>query len=157
MLAIDNGCTLVAMEPRMPADFIPLSMAMHLLRKGMWGKLPRPIPVQTAKRIFGDVSVDFAPRRACTAREFRDAVLKGELTIYLVAPEKMSGEKNSCSADLEPRALTADIVKSLLTSNGALPDHPIRPNLRTVRGDDKLLGQLKAGILAVQQSAFAHW
>ena len=50
-----------------------------------------------------------------------------------------------------------NVLKRLITSRGALPDHPIRPSIKTAEGNEKLFALLTVGFLAVRASDFDIW
>ena len=49
------------------------------------------------------------------------------------------------------------VLARLITTRGSLPDHPIRPTIKTAEGDEKLLGLLTVGVLVIRASDFDVW
>jgi hypothetical protein len=127
----------------------------------MWGGLPRPVPVQEIKRRDNRASVGFGPWRDSAAECFRAAALKGDLVIYVTpGPQRTSKVlvvRHRLSQDLEPVPVPTSILKRLITSRQGLPDHPIRPTLKTAEGNETLFALLASGVLVVRKSEFLRW
>jgi hypothetical protein len=49
------------------------------------------------------------------------------------------------------------VLARLTTTRGSLPNHPIRPSIKTAEGDEKLLGLLTVGVLVIRASDFDVW
>jgi hypothetical protein len=131
------------------------------LANGMWGGLRRPVPVQQIKRKHKRASVGFGPWRKFAAECFRAAALKGDLVIYVTPrPQRTSKVlvvRHLFSRDLEPVPVPTSILKRLITSRQGLPDHPIRPTLKTAEGHETLFALLASGVLVARQSEFLRW
>jgi hypothetical protein len=141
-----------------PEGYIRLSDATNRLADGMWGSLPRPEPVATIKRTQKKLSVGFGPRRETAGQRLRDAAVNGELVVYVVAMPQIRSDRTERSPQkIEPVAVPVSILKRLITSRCGLPDHPIRPSIRTAEGDEKLFALLTVGLLVVWASDFDAW
>jgi hypothetical protein len=53
---------------KIPAGFLPLSVAVNRLAEGMWAGLPRAKPAQRLKLKYFQLSVEFAPRAKARRR-----------------------------------------------------------------------------------------
>lgn len=148
-------------ESTVPEGYLRVSDAVDLLAAGMWGGLPRPAPVQTIKRTCKKVSVAFGPWRDKAGQCLRSAAVQGKLPIYVAAerqvPPGAPAAAPSSSGSTNPVAVSASVVRQLVTTRGSLPDHPIRPSVKTVAGDMKLLRLLTIGVLLVRASEFGRW
>jgi hypothetical protein len=56
-----------------------------------------------------------------------------------------------------PVTVPVSVLARLRTTRGSLPDHPIRPSIKTAQGDVKLLGLLTIGILIIGARDFDAW
>jgi hypothetical protein len=59
--------------------------------------------------------------------------------------------------ELELVTVPVSVLARLTTTRGSLPDHPIRPSIKTAEGDEKLLGLLTVGVLVIRASDFEVW
>jgi hypothetical protein len=145
----------------MPEDYLRMSHATNRLEDGMWGGLPRPEPVVAFKQGQQKLSVGFGPWREKAAERLTAAVIKGELTVYAVAKphdlSKRSKLTGRAREEIEPVAIPVGILNRLMTSRGGLPDHAIRPSIRTAGGDESLLALLVTGLLVVRTNDFEAW
>jgi hypothetical protein len=57
----------------------------------------------------------------------------------------------------EPTVVPTLVIARLITSRGGLPDHPIRPSIKTAGGNDQLFRLLVSGVLVVRESEFHAW
>ena len=143
-----------------PKDFLRISCAVNRLSDGMWGGLPRPDPVAAIKQEpdHKKLLLRFGPWREQAGRRLRAAAVKGKLAIYVFANPQVRSEDHSlavCSPEkIEPVAVPVPVVKRLIASRGSLPDHPIRPSLKTADGKEKLFAFLTVGLLVVRASDF---
>ena len=148
-------------ESTVPEGFLRVSDAVGLLAAGMWGGLPRPAPVQAIKRKFKRRSVGFGPWREQAGQCLRSAAVEGKLAIYVAAEHQVApsapAAAPSSSATGNPVVLRPSVVRQLLTTRASLPDHPIRPSVKTVAGDMKLLRLLTIGVLLVRAAEFGRW
>jgi hypothetical protein len=145
-----------------PADFLPLSRAIDRLADGMWGGLQRPEPVAVIKQDQKKLSLGFGPWREKAAQRLRAAAIEGELVIYLLAKPQVRSEAHNfteCSLEkIEPLVVPVNVVKRLMVSRGGgLPDHPIRPSIKTAEGNQKLFALLTVGLLVVRASDIDVW
>lgn len=144
-----------------PEGFLRFSDGVNRLAAGMWGGLRRPIPVQTIKRTFRKGSLGFGPWREKAGQRLRAAGVKGELVVYVVAKPQAPPKHLAlagCSAErIEPAVVPVDTLKRLMSSRGGLPDHPIRPSIKTVGGNEKLFALLTVGLLVVRARDFNVW
>src|SRR5262249_3749480 len=125
-----------------PNGFLRLSDAVDRLTKGMWGGLPRPVPVRIVKQTFKRASVGSVSWRMEASRCFRAAVLKGQLAVCVVADSQTSS-KNPSPGTIEPVTVPMSVLERLITSREGLPDHAIRPSLKTTGGNEKLFALLR--------------
>jgi hypothetical protein len=148
-------------ESHAPEGYLRLSDAGGLLAAGMWGGLPRPAPLQSIKRKFEKLSVGFGPWQEKAGQRLRSAAVQGKLPIYVAAERQVASSASvtapSSSGTTNPVAVSASVVRQLVTTRGSLPDHPIRPSVKTVAGDMKLLRLLTLGVLLVRASEFGRW
>jgi hypothetical protein len=83
------------------------------------------------------------------------------LVIYLLAKPQARSEDHSlteCSLEkIEPVVVPVNVVKRLIISRGGLPDHPIRPSIKTTEGNETLFALLTVGLLVVRASDFDGW
>ena len=144
-------------------DFLRISCAVNRLSDGMWGGLQRPDPVAAIKQEpdHKKLLLRFGPWREQAGRRLRAAAVKGKLAIYVFANPQVRSEDHSlavCSPEkIEPVAVPVPVVKRLIASRGSLPDHPIRPSLKTADGKEKLFAFLTVGLLVVRASDFDGW
>lgn len=141
------------------ADFISFSGAVKRLAKGMWGGLPRPVPVARVKRTMPNLSVSFGPRDEQARKRLTAAAREGELAVY-VRPEPQprhgKGPAPHPGARRDPLAVPVQVLKRLPTARGGLHDHPVRVSIKMVQ-DEKLFDLLRNGSLVVEQCEFAGW
>jgi hypothetical protein len=144
-----------------PHGFLRFSDAICRLADGMWGGLRGPAPVRAIKRIEKRASIGFGPWRERAGQRLTAAVKKGRLTVYIFAePQALF---KSCALarrspqGLEPVPVPVSVLARLITTRGSLPDHPIRPTIKTAEGDEKLLGLLTVGVLVIRASDFDVW
>jgi hypothetical protein len=145
-----------------PADFLPLSRAIDRLAAGMWGGLPRPDPVAVIKQDRKKLSLGFGPWREEAAQRLRAAAVKGKLAIYVLAKPQVQSKNRKlterCPVEIEPVVVPVNVVKRLMVSRGGgLPDHPIRPSIKTAEGNQKLFALLTVGLLVVRASDIDVW
>ena len=164
-----------------PEGFLRFSDAISRLTEGMWGGLQRPVPVQTIKRFDKDASIVFGPWREQAGKRFTAAVRKEELPVYVLAKPQAKLRKRARARSgpmlakprvklrkptgapprpqqPEPVAVPVKVLSGLrATRGGILPDHPIRPSIRTAEGDEKLLASLISGLLVIRVSDFDVW
>jgi hypothetical protein len=145
-----------------PDGFLRFSDAVSRLAEGMWGGLRRPVPVQIAKQTAKKASIAFSPWREQAGQCLRAAAVKGELVVYVVAmpqiPSKIWSKTSRFPEQLEPVVVPVNVLKQLITNpRGGLPNHPIRPTIKTAGGDEKLYGLLIGGLLVVHARDFKTW
>jgi hypothetical protein len=144
-----------------PKEFLRISFAVNRLSDGMWGGLPRPDPVAAIKQVRKKLSLGFGPRGEQAGRRLRAAAVKGELAIYVLArPQVRSDERGLpeySPQNFEPVVVPVSVLERLITSHGSLPDHPIRPSMKTAEGNEKLFALLAVGLLVVRASDFDGW
>lgn len=145
----------------MSADFLPLSEAVNRLGAGLWGGLPRPEPVAAIKQDYENLSVGFGPWREKAGRLLRAAAVQGKLAIYIFAIDQVRSNEHDvagdASAEPEPTSVPVPVIRRLILSRGALPDHPIRPSIQTAEGNENLFVLLTTGLLVVRASDFDAW
>lgn len=142
-----------------PDGFLRFSDAVTQLAEGMWGGLRQAEPVQTIKKIAKNASIGFGPWQEQAGKRLTAAVRKGEVAAYLAADGQRSFEHLVSPQDVmgQREVLPIGVLKGLMTSRGTLPDHPIRPSIKTAEGNHKLFGLLTVGILLIRADDFADW
>src|SRR5262249_15183324 len=78
-----------------PKEFLLVSDAVSRLAEGMWGGLPRPLPVERVKRGYRKMSVGFANWRVRAGQQLMQSALRGELTIYVFVSTRIASKKHS--------------------------------------------------------------
>jgi hypothetical protein len=144
-----NSCTVNpgnAARADSDEQMLPLSAAVAVLMRGMFGGLPQAKPVHKIKRDYQKASVVFGPWKESAQQRVRMAAVRGELPVYV----------KSCS-DPTPLLVPPDVIARLMVVRGGLPDHPIRPTLKIVGGNERLLRVLQTGTLLVREKEFASW
>ncbi len=145
----------------LPNDFLRISCAVNRLSDGMWGGLQRPDPVAAIKQDQKKLSLGFGPWREKAGRRLRAAAAIGKLAIYVFAKPQVRSEDHNptdCSPEkIEPVAVPVNVVRRLIASRGGLPDHPIRPSIKTTEGNETLFALLTVGLLVVRASDFDGW
>jgi hypothetical protein len=144
-----------------PEEFLLFSDAVDRLAEGMWGRLRRPLPVQRIKRAYKKESVGFANWRERAGQQLTQSALRGAPTIYVFVSTRVASKKRgvaqASSRATEPARIPVKVLSRLLLSHGSLPDHPIRPSIRTSDGDEKLFALLRSGVLVVRETEFVDW
>lgn len=144
-----------------PKDFLRISCAVNRLSDGMWGGLRQPDPVADIKQDQKKLSVGFGPWGERAGQRLRVAAIKGKLVIYVFAKPQVRSEDRSLTdyspEKVEPVAVPVNVVKRLISSRGGLPDHPIRPSIKTAEGNEKLFASLTVGLLVVRTGDFDVW
>jgi hypothetical protein len=133
--------------------FLSVSEAVSVLARGMWGGLRRPHPVRQLKKQYRNVSVGFGLWKEQAGRCFRTAVIEGNVQVYVFAKTSRSASH----IETEPVPLSIEVLERLIAPRGGLPDHAVRPSLKTAGGDTKLLALLVRGILLVSKKEFDDW
>jgi hypothetical protein len=136
-----------------PDGFLSVSEAVSVLARGMWGGLRRPDPVRQLKKQYRKVSVGFGPWKEEAARRFRTAAIAGNVQVYVFAKTSRSASH----VETVPVALSIKVLERLIAPRGGVPDHAVRPSLKTAGGDTKLLVLLLSGILLVSKKEFDGW
>ena len=137
--------------------FLRLSEAAHWLVQGMWGGLPRAVPVRTIKQSQTKLSVGFGPWQEQAKRRIRTAAVTGELAIY-VHDDRHARGLSLCSGDTHaPVPVPPSVLKRMITSRGGLPDHPARTSVQITNGNLRLLRVLTSGLLVVRKTDFDIW
>jgi len=140
-----------------PNGYLRLSDAVDRLAAGMRGGLRRPVLLQTVKQTAKRASIGFGPWREHAARCFRAAALNGEPAIYVVAGSKHRDLRRRARATIEAMVVPTSVLKRLITSREGLPDHAIRPTIKSAEEDEKLCALLVRGLLVVRESDFDGW
>ncbi len=156
-------------DPWVPDGFLRISDAVNRLANGVWGGLPRPVPVQAFKQTAKRASIGYGPWREYAAQCFRAATLTGELAVHVVEDSQASAQEcpqalpQNCDPtrrsprEILPVLVPVSVLTRLLTSRRGLPDHAIRPTIKTAEGNEKLFALLTVGVLAVRESEFEAW
>jgi hypothetical protein len=129
-----------------PNSFLRLPEAVAVLIRGMYATFQQPKPVHKIKLDHQKASVVFGPWKEHAAQRIRAAVCDGELPLYVRS-----------NADLQPVLLHPNVIGRLMAVRGGLPEHPIRPSLKTVYGDTRLLKLLSSGRLLLCRHDFEAW
>jgi hypothetical protein len=142
-------------DEAIPDGFLSVSEAVSVLARGMWGGLRRPDPVRQLKRYeqYRNASVGFGPWKEEAARRFKTAAIEGNVQVYVFA--KTNRSASHIKTILVP--LPVEVLERLIAPRGGLPDHAVRPSLKTVGGDTKLLALLVGGLLLVSKKEFDSW
>jgi hypothetical protein len=140
-------------DKKIPEGFLRMSEAVDRLAQGIWGGLRRPAPVRAAKRSDTRASISFGPWKQEAGKRLRRAAIEGNLAIYLFAEQRTGPNDQS----LRPVVVSLTVLGRLIASRETLPDHPIRPTLKTTAGDQKTLELLQNGILLAAEQDFTHW
>ena len=133
-------------EPSVPDGFLRIRDVIAALARGMYATFPQPKPVHAIKFDHQKASVIFGPWKEHAAQRLRAASCDGDLPIYAKG-----------NSDPQPVMIPADVVGRLIPVRGGLPEHAIRPNLKTTGGDPRLLKVLSSGVLLVRQDDFGAW
>jgi hypothetical protein len=139
----------------LPAGFIRFSDAISRLANGMFGGLQRPAPVVAMKRIHKTASIGFAEWREQAGQRLTNSTMKGTPTVYVIAKPRVPTRDSAREAVITP--IPIKVLSRLITSRGSLPDHPMRPSLKTTDGDTQLFALLTVGILVVREREFMSW
>jgi hypothetical protein len=144
-----------------PEGFLRFSDAVCRLAEGMWGGLRRPAPVRAIKGIEKRASIGFGPWREQAGKRLTAEVKKGRLAVYVIAepqaPFKSRALARRSPQQLKPVTVPVSVLARLITARGSLPDHPIRPSIKTAEGDEKLLRLFTVGVLVIRASDFDVW
>src|SRR2546430_202195 len=118
-----------------PDGFLRFSDALSRLAEGMWGGLRRPAPVRAIKRIQKRASIGFGPWREQAGQCLTAAVKNGRLAVYVFAEPQALFKSRALARrspqELEPVTVPVSVLARLSTTRGSLPDHPIRPSIKT--------------------------
>jgi hypothetical protein len=133
-------------ETAIPDGFLRLPDAVATLAKAMYATFRQPKPLHRLKREHQKASIGFGPWKEQAAQRIRTAASNGELPLYVGG-----------NSDQQPMLLRLDLVSGLITVRGGLPERPVRPSLRSVGGDARLLKVLSSGRLLVRQDDFVAW
>jgi hypothetical protein len=149
-----------------PDGFLRFSDAISRLAEGMWGGLRGPAPMRAIKRVVKriekkEASIGFGPWREQAGHGLTAAVKKGRLAVYVFAKPQALFKSRALARrspqELEPVTVPVSVLARLSTTRGSLPDHPIRPSIKTAEGDEKLLGLLTVGVLVIRAGDFDVW
>jgi hypothetical protein len=140
---------------KLPPGFILFSDAVSRLANGMFGGLQRPAPVVAMKGFHRTASIGFAEWREQAGQDLTNSTMKGTLTVYVIAKPRVPTRDSSSEAVIAP--IPINVLSRLIASRGSLPDHPIRPSLKTTHGDSQLWALLTAGVLVVREREFMRW
>ena len=139
-----------------PDGFLRFSDAITRLAEGMWG-LRGPAPVRAIKRVEKagtKASIGFGPWREQAGQRLTAAVKKGRLAVYVFAEPQALFKRRALAQrspqELEPVTVPVSVVARLISTRGSLPDHPIRPTIKTAEGD-------AVGVLVIRASDFDVW
>jgi hypothetical protein len=129
-----------------PEDFLRVRDAVATLARGMYATFQQPKPLHKIKLEHQKASVVFGPWKEHAAQLIRTAACDGGLPLYVRG-----------DSDPIPLLLRPDVVGRLISVRGGLPEHPIRPSLKTAGGDGALLKVLNSGFLLLRQDDFVTW
>jgi hypothetical protein len=117
--------------------------------------------MRAIKRIAKRASIGFGPWREQAGQRLTAAVKKGRLAVYVFAEPQALFKSRALARrspqELGPRTVPMNVLARLSTTRGSLPDHPIRPTIKTAEGDEKLLALLTVGVLVIRVSDFDVW
>jgi hypothetical protein len=148
-------------DPHLPDGNLRFSDAANRLAEGMWGGLRRPAPIVTIKQADRRLSVGFGPWREQARSRLTSAAVQGELVVYVFAKPQVRSKQRALKRrppeKIEPVVVPVSVLKRLLTSRCGLPDHPIRPSIKTADGNERLFALLTGGLLVVRERDFNVW
>jgi hypothetical protein len=160
------------------SEFLRFSQAVDLLTARMFAALPPPRAliefrkkraliefgkhyVNGGRPGIGKGPVGFTPWRAAAAAEITQAGRSGSLTIYMAPDRPVSSDQISAkpepAANSQPTPIPLEVLTRLMTSHGGFSDHPIRPTLKTVGGNENLLRLLTSAKLLINATEFKAW
>ena len=139
----------------LPPDYMAISEAVAALEDGMFGGMGRPEMVQQVKTACPRLSVGSGPRRQEAAAQLYDALVAGEVPVYVEFRSETSDRP-------EPQFMPVDstILKSLPRSRRGLPDRAVRVPASLVSTgaiDGELFRALAAGRLVLRRAEFKSW
>jgi hypothetical protein len=129
-----------------PDGFLRIPDAVAVLIRGMYATFRQPKPIHKIKLDHQKALVVFGPWKEHAAERIRTAACEGALPLYVAV-----------NSDQQPVLLHPDVVGRLITVRGGLPEHPIRPSIKTVHGDTRLLKLLSAGLVLLRRRDFEAW
>ncbi len=148
-------------EPQnIPTGFLSLSNAIEQLAGGMWGGFGVSAPVLAIKLKLPKLQVGFGPRRTFAAKRFSAAVLNENLAVYVLGPQALSqgrGLQSLAPSAIGTIRLSTSMLARLIKCREAIPDHSIRPSMKTVEGNVSLLVRLTRDPLVVREDEFNAW
>jgi hypothetical protein len=133
---------------------MPISAGVASLEAGMFGGMSRPEMVQQVKKDLPRLSVGFGPRQQEAAARLYDAMVGGEVTVYVEFYPEPSDQLQTRLLSVAPAVLEA-----LPRSRGGLPDRVRVPTslLRTGAVNGQLFRALSSGRLLLRRSEFENW
>jgi hypothetical protein len=128
---------------------------MKRLSVGVWGGLKRA----TILRRHTRNPPAYGRWREYAAKRFTNALLNGQLKVFVVAEPQLESEESSPPPPptKDPVVVPTDVLKRLISWRNAIPDHVLRPTLKTAGNNVQLLVLLTVGILVVQEEEFKRW
>ena len=127
-------------------QLLPLSAAVAILMRGMFGGFPQAKPVHKIKRDYRK-ALSFSGH----GRNTRNSVFEWR-RLWESCPST-----RRVVYDPAPLLVPPDVIARLVIIRGGLPGHPNRPTLKIVGGNGHLLRVLQTGTLLVREKEFVSW
>ena len=142
-------------QHQLPQGYLRLSDAMERLSVGVWGGLKRATILRGHTR--GPPA--YGRWREYSAERITNALLNGQLKVFVVAEPQLESEESSPPPPptKDPVVVPTDVLERLISWRNAMPDHVLRPTLKTAGNNEQLLVLLTVGILVVQEEEFKRW
>ena len=140
---------------QLPPGYLRLSDAMKRLSAGVWGGLKRA----TILRGLTRNPPAHGRWREYAAKRFTNALLNGKLKVFVVAEPQLESDESSPPPPptKDPVAVPTNVLKRLIGWRNAIPDHAMRPTLKTAGNNPQLYVLLTVGVLVVQEEEFKRW
>jgi hypothetical protein len=103
------------------SELLLLSESVAHLEAGMYGNVRRPEAVTEAKKAYPGFSIGFGPRKEHAATLIDNAVMNGELSVFVVP------DSTESHAHRTPLQVPLDVLRKMVRIRGALPDHVVQP------------------------------
>jgi hypothetical protein len=123
-----------------PDGFLRIPDAVAALVRGMYATFQQPKLIHKIKLDHQKARVVFGPWKEHAAERIRTAACDGKLPIYVKG-----------NPDQQPLILLPKVVDRLIMVRGGLPEHPVRPSLKTAHGDARLFKLLSSGLLLIHK------
>ena len=102
-------------------ELLLISEAVARFEVGMYGNVRRPEAVTEAKKAYPGFSIGFGPQKEHAATLIADAVMNGELSVFVVP------DSTESHAHRTPLQVPLDVLRKMVRTRGGLPDHVVQP------------------------------